>query len=173
LALALAAAILFVIANTLPLMDLSVVGRSTSTTIAGGASEMWLRGDPVTGVLVAFCAVLAPAGYLLCVLALLVAARCSPAPAWAAYLIRWLRRLQAWSMLEVMLLGILVALMKIAQTATVETGLGMLALGTLVILYPAILQKFNVHEIARKIVWTNGATPRAQGPHDRTSDPAQ
>ena len=50
LALALAAVITFVIANVSPLMDLSAVGRTASTTIVGGAYQMWLEGEPIVGV---------------------------------------------------------------------------------------------------------------------------
>ena len=49
LALAFTAAIVFVIANTMPLMDLSVLGRTASTTVAGGAIEMWREGEQITG----------------------------------------------------------------------------------------------------------------------------
>jgi paraquat-inducible protein A len=75
LALAIATGIALVIANTLPLMELHVVGRFASTTIAGGAYEMWLQGQPLTAVLVAFCAVIAPAFYIMFMLTLLTAAR--------------------------------------------------------------------------------------------------
>ena len=43
-----------------------------------------------------------------------------------------------WSMNEVMILGILVALIKIAELATVDAGIGMYAMGGLVVLFPAI-----------------------------------
>ena len=33
-----------------PLMDLSAVGRTASTTIVGGAYQMWMEGEPITGV---------------------------------------------------------------------------------------------------------------------------
>ena len=43
LALTITAAIVFIVANTWPLMSLSAVGRNASTTILGGAYEMWLQ----------------------------------------------------------------------------------------------------------------------------------
>ena len=133
LALAVTAAISFIVANTLPLMQLRVAGRFASTTIAGGAFQMWLQGQTVTSVLVAFCAVIAPASYLLLMLTILLAARRSPVPQWTGELLRWLRHLRVWSMLEVVLLGILVALIKIAQLATVDPGIGMYAFGAVVV----------------------------------------
>ena len=41
---------------------------------------------------------------------------------------------------EVMILGILVALIKIAELATVEPGIGMYAVGGLVVLFAAIMR---------------------------------
>jgi paraquat-inducible protein A len=160
LALTVAAAIAFVIANTSPLMDLSVVGRTASTTIAGGAYEMWMQGEPITGVLVAFCAVIAPGGYLLFMLTLLLAARRSPAPRWVGEMLRWVHHFQVWSMLEVMMLGILVALIKIAELATVEAGIGMYAVGALVLLFPAIMVTFDARELWQRIEWADGEMPR-------------
>ncbi len=160
LALTFAGVIAFVVANALPLMDLSVVGRTASTTIAGGAFEMWTQGEQITAVLVAFCAVIAPAGYLLFMLTLLLAAGRSPVPHWVGEMLRWAHHFETWSMLEVMMLGILVALIKIAQLASVEAGIGMYAVGALVLLLPAIMVNFDAHELWQTIEWANGETPR-------------
>src|SRR5450432_1012162 len=159
LALTIAAVIAFVIANTSILMDLSVVGRSASTTIVGGAYQMWMEGEPIVGVLVAFCAVIAPGGYLLFMLTLLLAARCASPPRWIAEMLRWAHHFQVWSMLEVMMLGILVALIKIAQLATVQAGIGMYAVGALILLFPAIMVTFNARELWRRLEWDDGELP--------------
>ncbi len=159
LALTIAALIAFVVANTSPLMDLSAVGRTASTTIAGGAYQMWLEGEPIVGVLVAFCAVIAPGGYLLFMLTLLLAAQRSSPPRWIAELLRWAHHFQVWSMLEVMMLGILVALIKIAQLATVQAGIAMYAVGALILLVPAIMVTFNPRELWQRIEWVDGEMP--------------
>lgn len=159
LALAIAAAIALVVANTLPLMELHVVGRFASTTISGGAYEMWLQGQPLTAVLVAFCAVIAPALYIMFMLTLLTAARRSSVPHWAGEMLRWVGHLQVWSMLEVVMLGILVALTKIAELATVEPGIGMYAFGAAILLIPAIMTNFDKRALWRKIAWNAGRTP--------------
>ena len=84
-------------------------------------------------------------------LTLLLAARRSPPPAWAGELLRWVGHLQVWSMLEVVMLGILVALIKIAQLATVEPGIGMYAFGALVLLIPAIMVNFDPAELWQRV----------------------
>lgn len=153
LALTIAALIVLAIANLCPLMDLHVAGRFASTTIAGGAYEMWLQGQRITGVLVMFCAVLAPFAYLFCMLGLLVAARMSPVPQWAGEMLRWVGHLQVWAMLEVVMLGILVALTKIAELATVAPGIGMYAFGASIVLVPAIMTSFDRRELWERVEW--------------------
>jgi len=158
LALAISAAIAYLVANLIPLMELSVVGRYSSTTITGGAFEMWLQGQRATAVLVAFSAVIAPGGYILMMLALLLAARRPRLPEWAGEVLRWVSHLQTWSMVEVMMLGVLVALVKIAQLATVTPGVGMYAFGALVLLLPAIGLAIDRAALWRRVAWA-GSTP--------------
>jgi paraquat-inducible protein A len=158
LALTIATAIALLIANTLPLMDLHVVGRFASTTIPGGAYEMWLQGQRLVSVLVLFTAVIAPAGYILFMLTLLLAARRPTVPHWAGEMLRWVGHLQVWAMLEVVMLGVLVALTKIAQLASVDPGIGMYAFGATILLIPAIMTNFDKREIWQRVEWHVGET---------------
>jgi len=155
LALTLAAAVVFIIANTASLMGLSAVGHHASTTIPGGALEMWLQGEMLTAVVVAFCAIIAPGGYILFMLTVLLAVRRPPAPHWIGELLRWADSMQPWSMSEVMILGILVALIKIAELATVVPGIGMYAVGGLVVLFTAIMITFDPREVWKRVEWTD------------------
>ena len=161
LALTVAAAIVFIIANTQPLMDLSAVGRHASTTIIGGAYEMWIQGQALTAIVVAFCVVIAPASYIAFMLIVLLAARRPPAPLWVGELLRWADVMKPWSMSEVMMLGILVALVKIAELASVSPGIGMYAVGLLVLLLPAIMVNFDPAEVWRRVTWAAGASGAA------------
>lgn len=159
LALTLAAAIAFVVAHANPLMGLSAVGRYSSTTILGGALEMWQQGEPITAVVVAFCAGVAPGAYILFMLTVLLTVRRPPAPHWVGEMMRWGHSMQPWSMNEVMILGILVALIKIAELATVDAGVAMYALGALVVLFPAIAVSVDPREIWTRIEWADGRAP--------------
>jgi paraquat-inducible protein A len=60
---------------------------------------------------------------------------------------------------EVMLLGILVALIKIAELATVDPGIGMYAVGALVLLFPAIMVTFDPGEVWQRVEWADGSLP--------------
>lgn len=153
LALTIAALLVLVIANTAPLMRLSAVGRQSATTILGGTMQMWAQGEPITALIVAFCAVVAPAGWLLCLLAVLLAVRRPPAPRWVGTLLRLAEHLRPWGMLEVMMLGILVALIKIAELATVSAGVGMVAVFVLMLLIPAIVSSLDEHALWARVTW--------------------
>jgi paraquat-inducible protein A len=164
LALSVAAAVVFLIANTTPLMGLSAVGREASTTIIGGAREMWTRGSEITAVIVAFCAVIAPGAYIAFMLAVLLGAKRTPAPRWVGQLLRGAAVVLPWSMTEVMLLGILVALIKIAHLATVIPGIGLFAVGLLVVLLAVTSSIFEPRAIWNRVVWANGMLPPAMRP---------
>jgi len=159
LALTLAAAIVFVVAHTTPLMGLSAVGRRASTTIAGGALEMWQAGEPLTAIIVSFCAGIAPGAYIAFLLTVLIAIRRPPAPHCVGEMLRWGHAMKPWSMNEVMILGILVALIKIAQLASVEPGIAMYAVGVLIVLFAAIEFSADPREAWRRIEWADGREP--------------
>lgn len=176
LALALAAAITLVVANATPLMSLSAVGRHADTTILGGALMMWTQGQPLTAALVAFCTALAPAAYLALMITVLIAVRHAPAPAWAGQLLRLAEHSHAWSLPEVMLLGILVALVKIADLASVEAGIGLYSTGALLILLASQAVSFDPRTTWGRIAWAAEIDPQGSrgpvvGPRDGTPSP--
>jgi paraquat-inducible protein A len=106
--------------------------------------------------------------YLVFMLAVLAAGRRTVVPAWVGSALRLAQSMQAWAMLEVMLLGILVALIKIAELAKVYPGIGMYAVGCLVILFPAIAATFDADDVWRRIAWQHrkagGGRPTLEGP---------
>jgi paraquat-inducible protein A len=170
LALTIAAGIAFIVAHTTPLMGLSAVGRHSSTTITGGVLEMWEQGEQLTAVIVAFCAGIAPGGYILFMLTVLLAVRWPPAPQWVGEMLRWGRSMRPWSMNEVMILGILVALIKIAELATVEPGIGMYAMGAVVVLFAAIMMTADRREAWERIEWADAEQSPRRGPRGGLSE---
>ena len=112
----------YVVANAVPMLGLSAVGHRASTTVLGGARQLWHDGQQVVAVLVLFTAVVAPALQIGFMLAIVLGARRRPAPRWVGTLLRYHPTTRIWSMIEVMMLGVLVALIKIADYATVIPG---------------------------------------------------
>jgi paraquat-inducible protein A len=156
LALGLAAAVLYVVANTVPMLGLSAVGHEASTTVLGGARQLWTDGREVVAVLVLFTAMVAPALQIAFSLAIVLGARRERPPGWIRILLRHHPTTRTWSMIEVMMLGVLVALIKIADYARVIPGLALFALGALVFLLAAMQSGFDPRAVWERVQWASG-----------------
>ena len=159
LALALAAAVLYVVANSTPMLGLTAVGHAASTTVLGGAVQLWHNDETIVAVLVLFTAVIAPALQIGLMLAIVLGAHRKRPPRWVGTLLRHHPTTRLWSMIEVMMLGVLVALIKIAELATVIPGVALYSLGALVFLLAAMQANFDPKEVWGRIEW---AAPDAQ-----------
>jgi len=157
LAFAIAAAILYVVAQSVPMLGLSAVGHQASTTVVQGAQQLWDDGREVVAVLVVLTTVVAPAVQIGFMLVIVAAARRARVPRWVGTLLRHHPTATTWSMLEVMMLGVLVALVKIADYATVIPGLAMYTLGVLIFLLAAMQSAFDPREVWQRIEWAETA----------------
>jgi len=163
LALALAAAVLYVIANSVPMLGLRAVGHQAYTTVLGGAQQLWNDGRETVAVLVFFTAVLAPALQIGFMLAVVLGVRRARPPRWVGTLLRHHPIACTWSMIEVMMVGVLVALIKIADYATVIPGLALFVLGALVFLLAAMQASFDPREVWERVEWADARRPSAAG----------
>ncbi len=160
LALSLAALVLFGIANTVPMLGLTIVGHAASTTVIGGARQLWQEGQEIVAVLVLFAAVVSPALQIGLMLTIVVGARRERPSAWVGVLLRHLPFARNWSMIEVMLLGVLVALTKIADYAKVIPGVALFALFALVVLLAAMQSGFDPREVWDRVGWADAHARR-------------
>ena len=153
LALTLTAAVLYVIANSVPMLGLTIVGRDASTTVIGGAQHLWNNGQQLVGVLVLFTAVIAPALQIGLMLAIVLGAMRERAPRWVGAVLRHHPITRIWSMIEVMMVGVLVALVKIADYATVIPGIALFVLWVLVFILAGMQASFDSREVWERIEW--------------------
>ena len=141
-------------------MGLSVAGRESShddrrrrvADVDAGVK----RSRPV---IIALFAVIAPALQIGFLLAILLSVRRPPAPRWVGTLLRWTEVSGLWSMIEVMMLGLLVALVKIASLAAVVPGVGIFAVGALIVLLTAMSSGFDPREAWSRVRWVGGEWP--------------
>ncbi len=158
LALTLAAVVLYAVAISFPMLGLTAVGHAASTTVIGGARQLWADGREIVAGLVLFTAVIAPGLQVGFMLAIVLGAHREHVPKWVGTLLRHHPTTRIWSMIEVMLLGVLVALIKIAEMATVIPGVALFALGVLVVVFAAIQSSFDAQEIWDRIEWSEAAS---------------
>jgi paraquat-inducible protein A len=163
LALSIAAATLYIVAMAVPMIGISVVGRHASATVIDGGDFLWDSGMQLVSALVFLTAVIAPALQITFMLAIALGGRQNPPRRWVGALLRHVPVSRTWSMIEVMLLGVLVALIKIQDYATVVPGAALYMLAALVLLLSAIQVTFDPREIWDRIEWASDRSVPAGG----------
>ncbi len=133
LALYLAAAILFVLANAFPFMSLNIEGRVQQTELFSSALALWHAGMRFLAIVVMAFAVALPAVKIASALWVLVPLHLGRRPWLAAHSIRLFDRLRPWAMMEVYLLGVMVAYVKLLDLAHIQLGPSMWAFVALIV----------------------------------------
>ena len=151
LALTLAASVLFTVANLFPFLSFEMRGRITETTLATGVVDLWNQGVPEIAVLVAFTAIVAPLAQLSLLLYVLLPVHLGRVPWQMPHAFRLLRRVQPWSMMEVFMVGILVAVTKLVDMAEVLPGLALWAFGGLIVVLAGALASLDPEAIWERL----------------------
>ncbi|WP_199031664.1 paraquat-inducible protein A [Ralstonia sp. ASV6] len=144
-ALLLAAALLYIPANLLPVMHSTALGRSEDDTILSGVAYFWASGDWGLATIVFVASVLVPM-LKLAILALLVFGahrRSTWRPHERTRLFRLVECIGRWSMLDVFVVALTVALLHFGSFAVITAGPGALAFGAVVILTMIASMQFD------------------------------
>jgi paraquat-inducible protein A len=144
-ALLLAAAILYIPANLLPILYTTSVGHIGNDTILSGILALWSGGSWPLAILVFIASILVPSLKFV-VLGFLI---------WSTYrgyqwalqdrtiLYRLVEFIGRWSMLDIFVVSLMVTLVQLRGIATVHAGAGALAFATVVILMMYSAQAFD------------------------------
>jgi len=125
LALAITGLLLFIPANLFPVMSLGLVGQETSTTIFQGSLVLFHEGLYWIALLVFFASIVIPLCKLLLMLFVCGCLHLQRSSPLLPYAFRYYHYLDEWGMLEVYMLGILVAVVKLKGMASVIPGIGL------------------------------------------------
>lgn len=163
MALNLTAILVFLTANLFPIVTLKAQGAHSATTLSGTAIALWQQGMEPVALLVLFTAILVPALELASLACLLWPLALGRAPAGFSRLLVLLHRVHPWSMAEVFLMGVLVALVKLAHLAEVSPGVGLWSFGALIVLLALNAGSFDSQALwrAHEAVRRERATPCA------------
>jgi len=147
LAYTLGAAILFIIANMFPIVGLEVQGNANATSLYGAVESIWKNDMEGVASLVFATTILIPAVEISLMLYVLVPLKFGRLPGEVSAILRILQSVRPWSMTHVFILGVLVALVKLAHLAHVVPGVALWAFGGLVLSLTAAVATFNTHEL--------------------------
>ena len=147
MALTAAGIVLFAIANAFPIIGLKLNGQVIQTTLFHTVQTLWNEDMKSVGVLVFVTTMLMPALELLAMTYLLLPLRLGRKPPHFALVFRMLQAVKPWGMVEVLMLGVLVALVKLAALAGVVPGIALWSFAALMFLMAAIAAVFDPREL--------------------------
>lgn len=147
LALVLTALLLYVPANFLPIMQLNLLGQTSQDTVWSGVIELYESDMQGIAVVVFLCSMAVPLLKLLCQLLVLLSIRTDFGRSYGLLLYRIYHHMREWGMLEVYLMGILVAMVKLMDLADLSLGLGLFCFIALLLVQVWLEVTMSPHQI--------------------------
>ena len=156
-ALSLAALMFYVPANIYPILRLEWYGIHSETTAWGGAISLYRQGQPVIATVVFLASIVVPFLKLLALFYLVASVRLG-ARRWRrqrTWMFRALEYIGPWAMLDVFVVSVLVALVKLGELATVLPGRGLFSFMAVAVLTLLASASFD-----RRLIWERGGGRR-------------
>jgi paraquat-inducible protein A len=152
IALLIAAAVLYVPANVFPIMTTDQLGQSVDSTIIGGVVLLWNMGSYPVALVILIASVLVPIGKIATVAALCwtIGWGGHISPGQRTTLYRITDFIGKWSMVDVFVVAILVALIQITGIIVIRPGSAALAFAAVV-----ILTMFAAESFDPRLIWDN------------------
>lgn len=144
---AIAAAVLLVLANIFPFLSLEAKGLESVMTLPTSLIDLFQSGYRTIALLVFGFTLLIPALVIGLVTALAVPLALGHNRPWLRPAARFLYMLNAWSMAEVFIIGVIVSLVKIGQMATVIIGISFWAYAAFTIAFTAAVSSLDRMEV--------------------------
>jgi len=152
LALTVAATILFFTSNSFPFLTMKSGSFVQQTTLFTGIDQLWRQQEHVLSILIMLTCLIVPFTQILALHYILTPLylfnRRLPG---ATGLLRILRHLGPWAMMEVFMIGILVALVKLSHMATIVPGISVISFGLLIFVMPAALTSLDLPLLWEKL----------------------
>lgn len=151
-ALLITAAILYIPANVLPIMTVSTLGKGSPDTIMSGVITLMQHGMLPIAAVVFVASILVPTFKLVGIALLLYSVqRHQPLSARQRIVMyRFIEFIGRWSMLDIFVIAILVAVVNFGRIASVEANLGAVAFASVVILTMLAAVTFDP-----RLIWDN------------------
>ena len=143
LACALAAGVFIVVANAFPIVRLQIQTEQTQSTLFGAVHALAAQGMWFVAGLVFVTTILVPAAQIAAISYLLLPLRLGKAPRGLEFAFRLLQSTRPWGMIDVLMLGVLVSLVKLSHMASVVPGIALWSLTGLMFLLAAATAAFD------------------------------
>ena len=145
LAFSLSALLFYIPANMLPILTLNIYGNTGRNTMLNGVYRLWEQGFWWMAFLVAICSVLMPLFELVLLLTISVAIKRQRYSRVLPFTIKLQHLTSSWAMLEVYLLGIIVAIVKMSDLGDLVLGQALVCYLVLLVFTLCALQSYDRH----------------------------
>ena len=145
-----AAALLYIPANILPIMTVVELGEVTTNTIVSGMITFWRSGAYPIAIVIFTASILIPLLKIIALswLCLAASGKLHPSPGMLGKIYWFTELLGRWSMVDIFVVGILVALVQLGNYMTITVGPGALAFAGVV-----VLTMFAAMSFDPKLLW--------------------
>lgn len=142
LPLSLTGIMMFIIANAFPILEMEIQGKTSEVTLLGSLILLNADGASLVAILVLLTTVFSPFMHLLLISYVIYASKKHIHLPYVHLAIHFLQAMVPWGMVEVFMLGILVAFIKLGNMAAIIPGVALWAFVALSILMTMIIS-FN------------------------------
>ena len=147
----LTALILFFMANVFPFMTFKYEGRVQESVLFTGVKEMLAQDMWAVAVLVLLVSVIIPLFKIAGMLYVLVPLKVNQRPWHAARIFRIVEALHPWAMVDVYMLGVIVAMVKLNDFATIVPGAALYSFAALLISMAAAGAALDPHDVWERL----------------------
>lgn len=167
-ALMVAATALYIPANILPIMTVVELGDVTENTIISGMMTFWRQGAYPIAIVIFTASIVIPLLKIVALTWLCLAAsgRLHPSPGMLGKIYWFTELLGRWSMVDIFVVGILVALVQLGNYMTITPGPGALAFAGVVVLTMLAAMSFEP-----RLLWDRLEALRTNSPPLKKADP--
>lgn len=155
-ALTIAALLLYFPANLLPVLRLESFYGDQQNTIIGGVIQFWQEADYPVAIIIFVASIVIPVLKIISIVTLCFAARSGRNPWWMTRLYRVTEFIGRWSMVDVFVVAILVAVVQLGSTISIHPGPGALSFAAVV-----ILTMFAALSFDPRLIWDAAGRARA------------
>jgi paraquat-inducible protein A len=151
LALSLSALILYVPANFMPIMTLDMLGLQNADTMYKGTMQLYQQGYWWMALLVFICSMLAPLLEFILITGICLLVKWQRYNEWLIAMLKIQGHVNRWGMLEVFMLGILVAYIKMLDMGDIQLGIGLLCFSGMLLATTLNAVLFDTHAIWEQV----------------------
>ena len=143
--------ILYLVAVSFPFLAMKSGAIVQKTALITGVQQLYQQGEWVLAILVFMTCIVIPFMQMSILLFVFVPLKLRCQTKLGPYLFHLFQQVKPWSMMEIYMLGILIAMVKLGKMATIVPGLAVIAFGILIFVLTFAISSVDSHLVWERI----------------------